>query len=69
MGVGRRVKYTEETCIQDELLAHIMDAIAHRKERQVALRRATCHDLRRVAKYNDIDDRILKNVYTLSLEQ
>jgi hypothetical protein len=38
-----------------------MDVIAHRKECQDALRRATLHALTRVAKCLDVDGGILKN--------
>jgi hypothetical protein len=46
-GVGWRVKCTEEkwTLTWDELLDHIMDAIAHIKECRDELRRATRHVL------------------------
>jgi hypothetical protein len=46
----------------DELLDRIMDAVAHRKERQDELRRATRHVLTRVSKCIDVDGGIFENV-------
>jgi hypothetical protein len=39
-----------------------IDVIARIKERQVALRRATCHVLTRVAKCTDVDGGIFEKV-------
>jgi hypothetical protein len=47
---------------RDDLLDHIMDAIACIKERQDKLRRATCHVLTRVAKCIDVDGGIFENL-------
>jgi hypothetical protein len=46
----------------EQLLDRIMDAIAHIKERQDELRRATRHALTRVAKCTDVDCGIFENV-------
>jgi hypothetical protein len=47
---------------REELLDHITDVIARIKERQDALRRATCRVLTRVAKCIDVDGGIYENV-------
>jgi hypothetical protein len=54
--------YRRKVDTWDELLDRIMDAIAHIKERQDELRRATRHALTRVAKRIDVDGGIFENV-------
>jgi hypothetical protein len=47
--------YRRKVVTWDELFDRIMDAIAHIKEREDELRRATRHVLTRVAKCTDVD--------------
>jgi hypothetical protein len=54
--------YRRKADTRDELLDLTMDVIAHIKERQDALLRATCHVLTRVAKCTDVDGGIFENV-------
>jgi hypothetical protein len=54
--------YRRKVDTRDELLQRIMDVIAHMKERQDALRRATRHVLTRVAKCIDVDGGIFENL-------
>jgi hypothetical protein len=54
--------YRTKVDTRDELIDLIIDVIASIKERQDALRRATGHVLKRVAKCTDIDGGIFENV-------
>ena len=54
--------YRTKVDTRDELLDLIMDVIAHIKERQDALRRATRHVPTRVAKCIDVDGGIFENL-------
>jgi hypothetical protein len=54
--------YSIKVDTRDELLDLKMDVIASIKERQDALRRATCHVLTRAEKYIDVDRGIFENV-------
>jgi hypothetical protein len=47
---------------RDELLDHIMDVIARRKEHQDALSRAILHVLTLVAKWINVDGEIFENL-------
>jgi hypothetical protein len=57
--------YRRKADTRDELLDHIIDVIARRKESQDGqdeLRRATYHVLTRIAKCIDVDGGIIENV-------